>query len=101
MNCMDRDEILARLRQREPELRAAGIVRLSLFGSTARGDRCPDSDVDLLASFDRTRRISLLDIVGIQLQLAELLNRTVDLVEDGTLKPRVQKTVESEALRAF
>jgi predicted nucleotidyltransferase len=98
---MNSDEVIAELREHEPELRAVGVVRLSLFGSTARSDRHPDSDIDLLAAFDATRRISLLDVAGIELQLAELLGKLVDLVEEGTLKPRVQKTVEAEALRAF
>jgi predicted nucleotidyltransferase len=77
------------------------VVRLSLFGSTVRGDRRPDSDIDLLAAFDETRRISLLDVAGIEIQLSQLLGQTVDLVEEGTLKPRVQKRVEAEAERAF
>ncbi len=98
---MTRDQVIARLRERESELKAAGIVRLSLFGSTARGDRRQDSDIDLLAAFDETRRISLMDVAGIELQLSEMLGQPVDLVEKGTLKPRVQRSVEAEALRAF
>jgi predicted nucleotidyltransferase len=98
MNC---EQVLATLRAHEPTLKAVGVAHLSLFGSTARGDRRPDSDVDLLAAFDRTRRISLLDVVGIEIQLSELLGQPVDLIEEGTLKPRVQRTVEAEAVRAF
>ena len=101
MEAMNREQVIATLREHEPELKAAGVVRLSLFGSTARGDPRPDSDIDLLAAFDETRRISLLDVAGIEIQLAELLGQTVDLVEEGTLKPRVQKCLEGEALRAF
>lgn len=98
---MDCEHVIATLRGYESELRAAGIIRLSLFGSTARGDERPDSDIDLLAAFDDTRRISLLDVVGMEEQIARLLGRTVELVEEGTLKPRVQKNVEAEAVRAF
>ena len=98
---MDREHVIATLRGHESELRAAGILRLSLFGSTARGDERPDSDIDLLAAFDDTRRISLLDVVGIEEQISRLLGRTVELVEEGTLKPRVRKNVEAEAVRAF
>ena len=98
---MDCEHVIATLRGYEPELRAAGIIRLSLFGSTARGDDRPDSDVDLLAAFDDTRRISLLDVVGMEEQISRMLGRTVELVEEGTLKPRVQKNVEAEAVRAF
>jgi uncharacterized protein len=98
---MERDQVIAKLREREAELKAAGVVRLFLFGSTARGDRRPDSDIDLLAAFDETRRISLLDVAGIELQLSDLLGQPVDLVEEGTLKPRIRRSVEAEALRAF
>jgi len=53
------------------------------------------------SAFDRTRRISLLDVVGIEIHLSELLGQPVDLIEEGTLKPRVRRTVEAEAVRAF
>jgi predicted nucleotidyltransferase len=98
---MDREHVIATLRGNESELKALGILRLSLFGSTARGDDGPDSDVDLLAAFDDARRISLLDVVGMEEQLSRMLGCTVELVEEGTLKPRVQKSVEAEAVRAF
>jgi uncharacterized protein len=98
---MNREEALAVLRAQERELKEAGIVRLSLFGSTARNDAGPDSDVDLLAAFDEKRRLSLLDVIGIELQLAELLGVRVDLSEEGTLKPRIRQSVEGEAIRAF
>ena len=98
---MNREQVLAALREHEPELKAAGVVRLSLFGSTARGDHRLDSDIDLLAAFDGARRISLLDVAGIEIRLSELLGKPVDLVEEGTLKARVQRSVEAEAIRAF
>ena len=98
---MDREHVIATLRDHESELRAAGITRLSLFGSTARGSNRPDSDIDLLAAFDQTRRISVLAVVGIERQISKLLGCEVELVEEGTLKPRVWKTVETEAVRAF
>jgi hypothetical protein len=98
---MDCEHVIAMLRGHESELKAAGIIRLSLFGSTARGDEGSDSDVDLLAAFDDARRISLLDVVGMEEWISQLLGCTVELVEEGTLKPRVQKNVEAEAVRAF
>jgi hypothetical protein len=98
---MDREQVIAVLRGREKELRAAGVVRISLFGSTVRGEQRPDSDVDLLAAFDSSRRLSLLDVVGIERQISDVLGRPVELVEEGTLKPRVRRTVDAEAVRAF
>ena len=98
---MDKEHVIAKLRAHERQLKEAGIVRLSLFGSTARGEAGPDSDVDLLAAFNETRRLTLLDVVGLELQLSDLLGCPVDLAEEGKLKPRVQKSVEAEVVRAF
>jgi len=98
---MDREQVIATLREHETELRAAGVVRLWLFGSTVRGDRGPDSDIDLLAAFDETRRISLMDVAGIEIRLSGMLSQPVDLIEEGTLKPRVKKSVDAEAALAF
>lgn len=89
------------MREYEPKLKAAGVVRLSLFGSTARGDRRPDSDIDLLAVFDETRRISLLDVIHVENQIADLLGEPVDLLVEGTLKPQTKENVSREAVRAF
>jgi predicted nucleotidyltransferase len=97
----DKRQVIDKLRAHERELREAGIVRLSLFGSAARGEARENSDIDLLAAFDSNRRLSLLDLVGIELRLARLLGAPVDLSEEGTLKPRVQQSVQAEAVRAF
>ena len=98
---MGRDQVIATLRAHKREIEAAGVVRLSLFGSTVRVEDRPDSDIDLLAAFDETRQISLVDAVGIENRLADLLGRPVELVEEGTLKPRVKQSVDAEAVRAF
>ncbi|SPE36973.1 DNA polymerase beta domain protein region [Candidatus Sulfopaludibacter sp. SbA6] len=98
---MNREQVIATLREHEPELRAAGVVRLSLFGSTVRGERRPGSDIDLLAAFEETRRVSLLDVIHIENQIADLLGEPVDLLVEGTLKPHVRENVGREALRAF
>jgi len=98
---MKRDEIIAALRAYEPELRAAGITRLALFGSVARNEAQAGSDIDLLAAFDAGREFSLLDIIGIQNRLTDLIGHPVDLVEEGTLVPHVGKNVNREIVRAF
>ncbi len=98
---MNREQVIATLRAHEPELKQSGVVRLSLFGSTVRGDRRPESDIDLLAAFDETRQISLLEVIHIENQLADLLGERVDLLAEGTLKPHVMESVACEAVRAF
>jgi hypothetical protein len=98
---MNREDVIAVLRAHEPELKAAGVVRLSLFGSTSRDAARPDSDIDLLAAFDEARPLSLLDVIRIENQIADLLGQPVDLIEEGTLRPRVRQNVDREAVRAF
>ena len=98
---MNRDDVIAVLRAHEPALKAAGVVRLSLFGSTSRDAARPDSDIDLLAAFDEARPRSLLDVIRIENQIADLLGQPVDLIEEGTLRPRVRQNVDREAVRAF
>jgi predicted nucleotidyltransferase len=98
---MQRDEVIATLRAHEEELRADGVLRLSLFGSMARDEAQAESDIDLLAAFDDARQLSLLDVIGIENRLADLLGRPVDLIEEGTLRPRVRESVSREVVRAF
>ena len=63
---MDKATVITKLREFEPELKAAGITQLSLFGSVARGDSSSESDVDLMAEFDPARQFSLLDLVHLE-----------------------------------
>jgi predicted nucleotidyltransferase len=62
---MDRESIIAKLRANEKELRTAGVSRLRLFGSVARGTSGPGSDVDLMAQFDKSRCRTLFDHAGV------------------------------------
>ena len=63
------------------------ILKAWLFGSFARGEETPLSDVDLLVVYDDTARVSLLKHASMICDLEKLLDRSVDLVEDGTLLP--------------
>lgn len=69
--------------------------RVRLFGSAARGDDRPESDVDLLVDFDLDS--SLFDLIRLTRELEELLGRPVDVVSTGGLKER-DKRIEAEAV---
>jgi uncharacterized protein len=98
---MKRDEVIRKLRAHEAELKAAGIVRLAVFGSVARGDNSPDSDVDLLANFDKTKHYTLLTMGRLESRLADLLGTRVDLSSPDWLKKSVKNQILSEAVLAF
>lgn len=63
------------------------IMKAWLFGSFARGEQTPLSDVDLLVVYDKNARVSLLKHASMICDLEKLLDRSVDLVEEGTLLP--------------
>ena len=98
---MDRSTVIAKLREYEPELKAAGILQLSLFGSVARGDASSESDVDLMAEFDPERQFSLLDMVRMENRLADILGARVELTSAKALKDRIRERVTREAVLAF
>ena len=98
---MDRDRVIAKLREHEPELKAAGIVHLRLHGSVARREASETSDVDLIAEFDATKPLSLLDMVGLENRLADLLGVAVDLSPAKMLKEPVREEAAREAVFAF
>ncbi len=77
------------------------ITKAWLFGSYSRGEETPNSDVDILVSFDKTRKISLFKYAHIICQLEELLKRKVDLVEEGTLLPFAQKTANDDKILIY
>ena len=73
------------------------VRELSVFGSVARGEMRPDSDVDLLVEFQPQAKVDLVDHAGLMLDLAQLLGRKVDLVSKKALKPRIRDSVLAEA----
>jgi predicted nucleotidyltransferase/predicted HTH domain antitoxin len=98
---IDKSTVIAKLREYEPELKAAGIVRLSLFGSVARGEASAQSDVDLMGDFDRARGLTLFDMAGLEVRLSEILETRVDLSDRRMLKEPVRRRADQEAVLAF
>ena len=102
---MKRDEVIATLRAHEPELRAAGVVRLSLFGSVARDEEQPESDVDVVvglteeASRGGFAYFGLLD--ALTNRLRDILGGPVDVVAEPVQKDRLRRAIEKEGMRAF
>lgn len=89
MSTQDLTKIIADYFETQPVLRAW------LFGSFARGEETPLSDVDLLVQFNEGG-ISLLKHAAMLDDLERMLDRPVDLVEDGTLRPRISDSVNRE-----
>jgi predicted nucleotidyltransferase len=97
----ERERVLEALRRYESELRARGVRRLMLFGSTARGDVGPGSDVDLLIEVDAASRFGLFAFLDLKNDLAGLLGRPVDLAFPDAMRPRLRAAVLREAVEVF
>ena len=98
----ERERVLALLRTREPELRALGVSLLRLYGSMARGEAGPESDVDLMAELDHRAKFSLIDHVGLEFDLGDLLGRRVDIsTAPWKMRPRMRRRVDRDAIEVF
>jgi len=76
------------------------VLKAWLFGSFARGEETPDSDVDILVLLDYSQKIGL-RYFGMALDLKKLLGREVDLVEEGELLPFAQRTAERDKMLIY
>ena len=77
------------------------VKRAYLFGSFSRGEETPDSDVDILVDLDKTKPVGLFQYVNMKLDLQDLLNREVDLVENGELLPFAQESADRDKLLIY
>jgi predicted nucleotidyltransferase len=93
--------VIATLRAHEADLRKAGIRRLSLFGSVARGDSAPGSDVDLVAELDPAADIDLVGLVALERRLSQTLGRPVEILPEPVENARLRANVERDRVVAF
>ena len=94
---MHQNDVMSALKKIFPVLRSRyGVRNLSVFGSVARGDEKPDSDVDILVEFEQTPNFD--QFMDLKFHLEELLQKKVDLVTLHALKPRMRPIIEKEAL---
>lgn len=81
------------------KLKREGITKAGIFGSYARGEQTPQSDVDILIEYRRNSRKSLLDMVRLERELSEKLGRKVDLVTYGSISPYLKERILNEEVK--
>jgi uncharacterized protein len=102
---MERDDIIAKLRAHESELRAAGVRSLALFGSAARGEQRGDSDIDIVVRFTSEAADGGFAYFGrldtLSRRLEAILKRPVDVVAEPIRKDRLRHSIERDRVIAF
>lgn len=94
---MKRDEVLRLLGEHRDELQALGVKSLALFGSVARDEAGPGSDVDLLVEFSRP--VGMFEFVDLKMYIEALLGARVDLATEDGLKRNMRSNILQNVLK--
>lgn len=80
-----------------PILKQAGVKKSSLFGSYVRGDQTKGSDIDILVEMPKGR--SLLDLIGLEMELKKAVGKKVDLLTYNSINPLLKDYIEKDQLQ--
>ena len=97
---MTRDEAIARLKQSEDDLKKAGVKHLYLFGSAARNEARPESDVDLFFDYER-EDFGLFQLMDVTELATEILGTRTDMIPRDGLHYIVKERIEASAVQVF
>ncbi len=100
LKAMLRDEILDKLRADKAALDGFGVRSIGVFGSVARGDETPDSDVDIAVDYDKKITVGLFGFIEMREHLESILGREVDLVMSDALHPELKDGILKETVYA-
>jgi predicted nucleotidyltransferase len=96
---MKRDEVLAIVTAHREQLQKMGVKSLQLFGSVARDEAGPDSDVDFLVEFNQP--VGLFEFIEVRLYLEDILGCSVDMGTQDTLREHLREPVLKDLICAF
>jgi uncharacterized protein len=94
-------ELIEELKRLAPRLRAEVVTGLAIFGSRARGDHRPDSDLDVLIDVEKGRKFSLLDLIGVSHLIQDDLGIETNIVMARSLEDRFRNEIEADVRPVF
>lgn len=98
---MDKDAVIATLRAHRADLERLGVIHAALFGSVARGEAGPDSDIDIAIDMDYDVVGGLWEYGSLKQHIADLFTGPVDVVNRRKLKPGIDEAVARDLIYAF
>ena len=98
---MTRDDLIKTLLSLKPALEAEGVQHLALFGSRARGDNKPDSDVDLLVEVPEQNSFSILNLIGVEHAVGDNLGLKANAVMRRSLRDSFRASIEPDIVDIF
>ncbi|MGV3573623.1 MAG: nucleotidyltransferase family protein [Devosia sp.] len=101
MQNIARDELLTSLRRLRPDFERDGVTHMSLFGSRARGDHRPDSDVDLMIEVNDDQPFSMLKVVGIGHIVEDSIGLPANIFMKRSLDDKFVGEVQADLVRIF
>jgi len=102
---MTRDEIIVKLKEAAPALRAEGVKRLAIFGSRARGDAREDSDLDVLIDIDPDAKLYGLDLIGVLADVEQTIKAATGISTQvemrKSIEPRFAQRIADDVIEVF
>ena len=98
---LSREGLISRLRALRPLFEREGVAQMTLFGSRARGDNRPDSDVDLIIEVDPERKFSLIDLSGVGLVVEDNVGLPVSVVMRRSARPAMLAAAKRDGIAVF
>ncbi|OKO90432.1 DNA polymerase [Bradyrhizobium sp. NAS80.1] len=98
---MTRDEIIAAIRENADAIKGKGVSKLAIFGSQARDDYRPDSDIDVLVEIEPETSFSLLNLIDVEHIIEEATGLQAQATVRSTISPHFAQRIEDDILEVF
>jgi uncharacterized protein len=98
---LSREELVSRLRALKPLFEREGVTQMTLFGSRARGDNRPDSDVDVIIEVDPNAKFSLVELSGVSLIVEDHVGFPASVVMRRSARPAMLAAARRDGVTVF